>query len=190
MELIQHLHENYSLTEEEVALVESSFQPLTLKKGAYFLQEGQICRKIGYIEKGAVLYFTTADGEEQVCDFAFETGWITHVKSLSSQQPSEMNIRALEACSLKVLEGEKMLQLAEDFPKVNLIRLKIADRYYVESAERSETLATLDAEQRYVRLLKTHPEIIHRVPQYYVASYLGIKPQSLSRIRAKKPGPD
>ena len=139
-----------------------------------------------YVEEGSFLYYQLIEGEEKVCDFAFEADWITQYKSLLGKIPSEISIRALEDARVLCLNMDDMAALSEELPTVNLIRSTLAEQYFTKSTQRAANLTNLDAKGRYQALLQEMPMIHQRVPQYYIASYLGIKPQSLSRIRAEK----
>lgn len=100
--------------------------------------------------------------------------------------PSEINIRAIDDISVLYISLAQLGAMTEAIPKASIIRSVMAEKYFAESVERASSLANLKAEERYNNLLKQKPWIHNRVPQYYIASYLGIKPQSLSRIRAIK----
>ena len=184
--LVEYLKNEFSFSSEITEKIAASFKEATLEKGAYFLKEGEYCNKIGFVENGAMLYFMNLDGEEKVCDFGFEKNWVTHIKSMIGGIPTDMNIRALETTKIKWISGEKLEQITKEFPQINQLRVKLSEQYFVQSAERANELANLSAEQRYKKLVAEKPELLTKVPQYYLASYLGIKPQSLSRIRAKK----
>ena len=184
MELLKiYLKQSFNFSTEEVEKITSFFQKIELKKGEFFLKEGQYCRKVAYIEKGAILYYELIDGDEKVCDFAFENDWITQYKSMLNSIPSKLNIRSLEPTTLCQISLDQMTALMDIMPKANLLRSSLAEQYFTESAERASNLANLKAEERYRKMVQQKPELLQRVPQYYVASYLGIKPQSLSRIR-------
>ena len=181
-----YINSNFKFTDDEVNKIAACFVPKSLSKKDYFLKEGEYCKNVGYVEVGSFLYFQLIDGEEKVCDFAFENDWVTQYKSLLGNMPSDMNIRALEDSTVLYMNWEKMEALTEELPKVGIIRSTLAEQYFTKSNERATNLTTLDAKGRYQALLDELPDIHQRVPQYHIASYLGIKPQSLSRIRAEK----
>ena len=186
MIFIDYLKKHFSFSAEEMEMLEMAFEKTTFKKGEYFLKEGQYARRIGFVESGAMLYFQNNEaGDEKVCDFGFPGDWVTHIKSMISGTPTDMNIRALETTTIRWITGETMQKLSEKIPASNLMRVQISEQYFVKSADRAASLANLNAEQRYRKVVEETPELL-MVPQYYLASYLGIKPQSLSRIRAKK----
>lgn len=184
--LSNYLKSKFRFKEKDIALIVQYFSKIVLKKGAFFLREGEYCRKIAFIAKGAIVYIKNMDGDEKSCGFYFENDWISQYKSILQNIPSELEIKALEETELIEISLEKMQQLIKAFPEANILRTQLAEEYFVNSVQRASDLANLEADEHYHKLRKERPELIERVPQYYLASYLGIKPQSLSRIRAKK----
>lgn len=184
--LTSYLTLNFSFSPSEMEQLLGCFTLGSLKKNEYYLKEGQYCKSVGFVEKGNFIYYEIVNGEEKICDFAFENDWVTHYKSLLGNLPSEISIKALENAELYILNLYKIELLSETLPKVNTIRTTLAEEYFTKSTQRATNLTNLDAKARYQALLKEIPFIHQRVPQYYIASYLGIKPQSLSRIRAMK----
>ncbi len=181
-----YLQNKFDFSENEIQRIMDCFSVKTFKKKEFFLKEGQYCRNVGFIKKGSFLYYQIVEGEEKVCDFAFENDWITHYKSLLSNTPSEMNIRSFQDSEILLMDMSKMESLSQKLPKVNSIRTTMAEEYFTKSAQRATNLTLLNAKGRYMALLKDIPDIHQKVPQYHIASFLGIKPQSLSRIRAEK----
>ena len=185
-QLKKHLTTNYSFRAEELELILSFFSEKIIEKNDYFLKEGQYCKAVAFVESGSFYYYLIKNGEEKVCDFAFAADWMTQYKSLLNQTPSEFSIKALEKSSIYMLTVENMQKLLMEVPAANQMRSNLAERYFTTATDRASNLANLKAEERYQLLLKEKPFIHQKVPQYHIASYLGIKPQSLSRIRAKK----
>lgn len=181
-----YLKQNFPFTQSEVLEIVSVFTPRTINKGNYFLKEGQYCKTIAFIENGSFLYYQIIDGEEKVCDFAFDGDWIAQYKSLINNLPSELSIKSLEDAEILQMDVSEMEKLTQRLPKASIIRTTLAEQYFTQATERASNLANLKAEDRYHLLLDQRPSIHQKVPQYYIASYLGIKPQSLSRIRAGK----
>lgn len=181
-----YLGDKFTFTNEEIDEIFGCFSSKSMLKNEYFIKEGQYCKNIAFVEKGVFIYYQIIDGEEKICDFAFENDWVTHYKSLLGNIPSELNVKALENTELWIMDLNKMEQLSHTLSKVNIIRSTMAEEYFTKSTQRSANLTNLDARARYQALLKEIPFIHQRVPQYHIASYLGIKPQSLSRIRADK----
>lgn len=184
--LEQYIKTNFKFSEKEIEKITECFSSKMFKKKQHFLKEGQYCRNVAFVETGSFLYYQLMDGEESVCDFAFENDWVTQYQSLLNNVPSSMSIMAMENSQILILDIEKMDKLSQELPQVNLIRSTLAEQYFTKSNQRAINLTNLDAKGRYQALLNEIPFIHQRVPQYHIASYLGIKPQSLSRIRAEK----
>ncbi len=184
--LINQLSAYGNFEEEELAFIEKSFTKVTLQKEDYFLREGQLSNAIGLIESGLVLYSRTSEeGVETICDFAKEGEWITQYQSFASRSKSPLSIRAIESCSLYVITYDNLNALFARLPGFERIARQLIEKFFIQMIQRADTLQNLKAEERYERLAKENPDILQRVPQYFIASYLGIAPQSLSRIRKK-----
>jgi len=184
--LNSYLTSEFSFSNEEIEQILSCFSSKKIKKKEYFLKEGQLCKSVGFVEKGSFIYYQLINGEEKICDFAFDNDWVTHYKSLLGNVPSEINIKTLQASEILLMDIGKMEKVCEAFPKINVLRSTLAEQYFAKSTRRATNFTNLDAKERYQDLLEEIPHIHNSVPQYYIASYLGIKPQSLSRIRAEK----
>jgi CRP-like cAMP-binding protein len=182
--LIESLCAVVPLTRDEQNSILSFFKGLAYKKSDYFLKQGMVCRKIGFVEAGAVYYKLNGPEGETICDFGFENQWCTHYKSLNSGEPSEMNIIALENSQIFEIDVNGFEQMIRQVPKVLEIRTKMAEKGYIEMSQRSIDLATRPAEERYSKLLETQPNIMQRVPLSMVASYLGVTQRHLSRLRS------
>lgn len=182
--LIYELKGHEALDEAEKKLVLESFERMTLKRNDYFLREGQVCRYVGFLQEGLVVYYTlNADGIEQVCDFGTAGNWITQYESFTEKKTSSLFIKATEYSTLYVISIEKLNELYRAVPAFESVSRKIIEKIFMEMVNRTRSFQMLGAEERYAELLKNNPAIANRVPQYYIASFLGIAPQSLSRIR-------
>jgi len=185
-ELKTYLQTKFKFSNTETEQILDCFTNKQITKKDFFLQEGQICKSIAFVEKGAYIFSQNIDGEEKVCDFAFESDWLAQYKSLLSQQPSDLSIQATEHSLIQVMNMDKMDDLMKTLPTLHILRSTLAEEYFTKSTQRASNLTNLDAKARYAALLEELPSIHQRMPQYHIASYLGIKPQSLSRIRASK----
>ena len=125
------------------------------------------------------------DGEEITGQFFFENGWYTDYESFLLQKPSKQNIDALEPTELILLSKSDLFNLYITIPKFEKFGRIMAENAFMGLRNRTELLTQQSAEERYLKLVKERPKVIERVPQHYIASYLGIKPPSLSRIRKR-----
>jgi len=160
------------------------FKCIELKKNDYFLKEGQVCDYVGFVNKGALVYFKMLDsGTEVTTDFAFENDWVTNNQSRLCNTPSLINIRAIETTEMLVIKNKDMADLYSRMPKTERLGRILIEQAYIRIVQQSIDLQLLSARERYEQLLRKSPEIIQRAPLYHIANYLGIAPKSLSRIR-------
>jgi CRP-like cAMP-binding protein len=174
-----------TLNIEELDFFYSLLSRKELKKKELLLRSGQNCRNIYFINKGCIRYYYLVDGEEKTAQFFFENAWYTDYESFLSGDPSENFVDALEDTELLCLEKSNLEKLYSTFPKFERFGRIVAENAYLGIRYRTKTLTNLTAEERYLKLIEERPKVFDRVPQYYIASYLNITPQSLSRIRKK-----
>jgi CRP/FNR family transcriptional regulator, anaerobic regulatory protein len=150
-----------------------------------FCSEGQVCRSVAFINKGCLRYFYLNEGEEKTGQFFFENSWYTDYESFLTDRPSKQNIQALEPTELLVLPKKELYDLYESIPAFERFGRIMAENAYLGSRKNNVGLLTLSPEERYLTLITERPQLIGRVSLKYIASYLGIKPESLSRIRKR-----
>lgn len=179
--------------EQRVKLDEPAWQEfqlhlghLQLKKKEHFLREGQVCRQVGFIAKGYVRLYYLLNGEEITKDFNFENFFCGSWASFSMQQPSRFNIIAMEDLELYTLQREDLYRLLEKHTSLQkLVRIWM-EMMFIRKEEREASFLLDTAEQRYAELLNQNSQIGQRVPLKYLASYLGMTAETLSRIRSGK----
>lgn len=182
--LFEHLNRTVTLSEAEAVKMLQSAKVTKLKKKEHLFVEGQVAKYVGFVNKGCLRYYRLDEkGEEHIVYFAIEEWWIGDLSSFYSGQPSTFNLQALEPCEMFLYTREtfEIIRLAiPAFDQYCKIRHAKATDARLENmmSQRAES-----AEARYTKLLEGFPDIFQRVPQHFIASYLGIKPQSLSRIR-------
>jgi len=160
----------------------------SLKKKKYFAQPGTVCQHIGFIVKGTVRYYHVKDGEEITGYFSFENEFVSSYKSYLTHQPGITYIQALEDTKLITFtrtDMEQMLQNPLLAFKMEHFGRTIAEHYLCCYEDRVASFITQTPEERYLSLLSTGREILQRMPQHYIANFLGITPVSLSRIRRR-----
>lgn len=172
-----------NLSDEDFTLLTSKLERRILKKGDHFLEIGKVNTSLGLIENGLAMYYRVVDGDEIPVDFGMEGDWLSYLKSFNDQSASDLAIKMLEDSTLHCLTFTNLAELFQLQPKFMALKTYYVERSLMDMAQHSANLATLDARDLYYKFMQEKPQLINRVPQYYVAAYLGIKPQSLSRIR-------
>ena len=177
-------HITLPLTSKEEALIEAAFQPKKLRKKQYFLQEGDVCKYVGFVVKGALRQYTVDDkGVEHIVHLYIENYWAGDRESSIMLTPSVYNIDAWEDTELLIITRAEMLDLMEKIPAlVEMIRM-MDERNAIANQRRLNSTISNAAEKRYEEFADNHPQFIQRFPQHIIASYLGITKETLSRIR-------
>lgn len=186
-EVFRHtLEQKIKLTNEDFAKISVCFKPKRLRKKHFLLQDGDVCRNLAFIERGT-LYSYSADekGIQHVIQFGFEGGWIADLYSFLTGEPSRLNIEALEECELLMISKEQQEKLLKEVPAYETYTRLLMQNAYVALQRRVEGTLGRTAEEKYARLLEKRPELIARLPQHLIASYLGITRETLSRIRSQ-----
>ncbi|MEL6536561.1 MAG: Crp/Fnr family transcriptional regulator, partial [Bacteroidota bacterium] len=144
---------------------------------------GQVCQWAYLILEGSIRYFHLVDGEEKSGQFFFEGAWYSDYDSFLFGTPSLQTIQAVEKTQAARLSKESLHQLYQQVPKFEKFGRLMAENAFIGIRKRTESLTHLSATERYLDLMRNRPKVIQRIPQKYIASYLDIQPQSLSRIK-------
>ena len=156
----------------------------TLKKKEHFLREGEICKTIGFITKGYIRLYYLHEGEDITKDFNFETNFCGSNASFTTQSPARFNIVAMEDVTMQEISRYDLYALYDKYKSFERLGRLIMEYMFDRKEQREAAFLQHDAERRYADLLKTYPQITQRVPLKYIASYLGISAETLSRLRA------
>lgn len=188
-QLYKSIHNNVSFTDEEWEFCKKSFRPKRMLKRQFLLQEGDVCRQIAFIEKGALYSFSMDEkGSRHVMQFGFEGWWIADLHSFFTETPSTLNIEVLEDAELLLIDHKNHDKLLKEIPAYERYQRIIIQNAYVALQQRVENALGRTAEERYCRLIKRSPQFMNRVPLNLVASYLGMSPETLSRVRSNYSG--
>jgi CRP/FNR family transcriptional regulator, anaerobic regulatory protein len=184
-QLASYLSRFINLSDRELESFTKEMVLKKLKKKEIYFREGEISRQVAFINKGCLRYYYLVNGEEHTGQFFFENSFYTDYESFLSGQPSRQNIDALEKTELLLMSKIDLYQFYETNPKFERFGRLMAENAYLGLRKRNNELLNLTPEERYQMLLKERPKVMERIPQHYIASYLGIKPESLSRIRKR-----
>lgn len=161
-------------------------KPVSLKKKEWLLREGEVAEHEAFVVKGCLRkYCIDDDGSEIVLQFAVENWWIGDIASFVDQRPTHVNIQALEDSELLLIHHEDKEALFQKVPAFERMFRLMVQRNLVVLQERFVATLAQPADLRYQAFVEKYPEIVQRVPQHYIASYLGITPEFLSRVRAR-----
>jgi len=183
--LLNSIQNVITLNPAEVDIVTSLFKQKSYKKGDYFLEEGRICKQVGFVAKGLLRYYINHGGEEKIYDFSQENEYVCNYESFLPQLPSSKNIQALEDSEVFVIShADLQLFYANVRGGERFGRIAI-EAVFIKLLQDISSLYTDTPELRYERFLKNHADLQQRISQYHIASFVGVKPQSLSRIRKR-----
>jgi len=178
-----HLQKNFGLSEEDWNLAKPFISEVQIKKNDYFLKEGKICRRMGFVKEGVMRYHMINDaGNDITCYFVSENEFIGDPTSFVNQVPSTMNLQALTDCNLATLSFEAIKELGNRV-SFHQLTAAIGNQTTTNLLNQRSSLMDKDSATRYSDFLKQYPHILQRVPLSCVATFLDITPQSLSRLR-------
>ncbi|MBV7529572.1 Crp/Fnr family transcriptional regulator [Chitinophaga sp. sic0106] len=174
----------HPISEEELLSLQGAFKPRKIRKRQYLLQEGDVCRHLSFITKGALRQYTVDDkGVEHIVQFGIEDWWMSDRESFELGSVSSYNIDAWEDSELLQIHYDDWWEIRHSIPAMRILTAEMDKRHAVAAQKRIHAAITLTAEERYLDMLKHQPAFIQRFPQNMIASYLGISPETLSRIR-------
>lgn len=182
--LFEFISKYISLTEDEKNALLSLDLFRTVKKGTTLLKEGQNGKDSYFVLKGCIRTYYIIDGEEKTTAFYTEMDALTP-HCVINKTPSEYFISCVEDSILTVSDADMEIEINSKFPKFELMCRKMSEELLAKKQIDFDDYKISSPEQRYLNLLQKRPDLIQRVPQQQLASYLGIKPQSLSRLRAR-----
>lgn len=185
-EFQQYINKISSIKKETFEELQKYFKPIQLQKNAFFVREGEFAQQIGFLKKGIVrAFFLNPEGKEYSKQFFVAPSIIGAYSSLITKQPNKIAQQALTDCEILVADFTKIEALYDKYHDVERLGRKIAEYYFLEKEQKEIEMALLDADKRYLIMREKFPTLEIVIPQYYIASYLGISPTQLSRIRKK-----
>jgi CRP-like cAMP-binding protein len=172
------------LSEDDKLLLMTHFKAKKLRKRQYFLQEGDVCKYIGFIVKGSARTFTVDEkGHEHILKLALENWWLADFESFYLLTPSRFNIEALEDMEVLQSTNAQIEEFLKHIPAFSAMSNAISQNNTIASQKRVQAAMNYTAEERYEELVSNYPQFLQRFPQNMIASYLGLSPETLSRLK-------
>lgn len=182
----QEFNKRVLLAEEEQEFIKNYLTVKKIRKRQYLLQEGDVCKFVAFVEKGAMrLYRVNEDGTEHIVVFALDGSFVTDLYSFLTNEPSTYNIDAIEESELVIITKSASDELRQQSRKYQEFAFQATSEAYIQLEKRVTSTISLSLEERYKELTAHYPDIIQRVPQHMIASYMGLNPETLSRVRKR-----
>ena len=173
------------LSEEELDAFTGIFKSLTIKKLDHLFLEGQMVSSIYYINDGIMRGYYNKENEEITTNFYFGPTIFTDLIAVRGETPTLMNVQALKNCNCMVASFSDLDVLIDRYPRLESVFFKFLEHLYLFGVARQHSFIFDTPQERYIKLFGERPKVISEIPQRYIASYLGIKPETLSRIKAR-----
>ncbi len=173
------------LSDEESKGIAESMQTKKYKKGDFLLKESQKSSSTYFILEGCIREYILTDGDEKTTNFFTEEQWAISLNNFTPENTSQHNWICMEDTTVVIGDEQKAQALFKRFPRFETISRNIMEAAFAKQREALSSYYVDSPEQRYLKLIKSRPGLIQRIPQYHLASYIGVKPESLSRIRKR-----
>lgn len=182
--LQKYLVEKITLSEEELLLIDSVSILKKIRKKQFLFEAGEVWRYNAFVCRGLVKTFSVdKNGKEHIINFSPENYWFGDRDSLTNNTPSKFNIDAIEDSEIILIKKEDFEMLCHKIPSLNNLVNTILQKSFVVSQKRIHDSISLAAEEKYQNFLDSHPSLINRIPQHMIGAYLGITPETITRIR-------
>jgi CRP-like cAMP-binding protein len=174
-----------SLSKEEIEAIDKTMVTKQFKKGTILLKEGQTSSDAFFVLEGIVRQYCIIDGEEKTTDFFTDAQWVVSLNNINVNSPSTHFVECSSDCLVLMGDSTKGEDLYRKYPKLETIARKLMTNVFIEQQAKLEAFTHNSPLVRYQNLISNRPDLIQKVPQYQIASYIGVTPESLSRIRKR-----
>lgn len=184
--LLKYINNYVSLTDAEIAFLESKITIRTYLKGQYIVQQGDVCKYECFVLSGCTkTFYVDKEGQEHILMFSIEDWWTSDMGSFITQTPADFNVQCLENTELIMFSYEVIEELYTEIPKLERFFRQIIEKAFVASQKRIVRSFSLSAKEQYLIFKEQYPKIEQRIPQYMIASYLGITKEFFSKIKSQ-----
>jgi len=184
--LLKYCSKFIQLSDFEKDAIELNFKPIKLKRKDFLLKEGMVCDFVAFLNSGVIRHFHVKDGSERTCDITLPNNFITDFKSLIENIPSNYHFQILKDAELFVIKKKELFELYNQSKNIESLGRMMAEQVALRTIDIAMSLSSDKPEERVEKLIKQRPDLFQEVPQRYLANLLGISPESLSRIRARR----
>lgn len=182
----QRFNEKVALTKEETDIIKAHLVPKKILKKQFLLHEGEVCKHIIFVEKGALrMYLPEEDGSQRITQFAMEGWTMADLYSFLTAEPATQSIDALEDTDVLLISKKDHEELLQKLGKYETYMRLLLTNAYIALQKRFTSRMSLPLEEQYRNFITTYPQIANRIPQHMIASYMGLTPPTLSRLRKR-----
>ena len=183
--LITHFEKYVTLDDKEIKFIEDHIPVKTYQKNDIILSQGEVSNAFYFIIDGSVRLYYLNDIEEKTAFFYFENMFVSSYESFTKQTPSSHYLQTMEASKLAVISFDIAYRLLDLFPKFDFLARVMMEEELIVCQDIISSFITMNAEKRYLKLLEKNDQALQRIPQYHLATFLGVTPETLSRIRKR-----
>lgn len=184
-DLANYIQSYFGVNEKEIALIEAMFNETHIKKGDYFLQSGSVCNKLSFVQTGLMRIFVTIDDKEVTQWISTKGYFVVDLASLVFSTPARWTIQALTDATLYTISRDNYNKIGEVVPKWHELEKLFLAKCFITLEDRIFTHLSMSAEERYQHFFEHNKELFNQVPLQYIASMLGMTPETFSRVRKK-----
>jgi CRP-like cAMP-binding protein len=184
--LIKYCSNFITLSAIDKEAIELNFKHIRIKRNDFLLKEGKVCDFIAFVNLGVIRHYHLKDGKEITCDITLKNSFITDFKSFTQSTPSNYNFQILKNVELLIIKKKELLELYNNYKNIQSLGRIMAEQVALRTIDIAMSLSSDKPQERVEKLIIERPDLFQEVPQRYLANLLGISPESLSRIRARK----